>query len=175
MCILPFCSSWLQTEFFAISCILATYHSGHLVFIPIADCCILLLVPHFLMFALQFVGVIQSILTAGKQLQKLVLEDIGTVSSQHKPVHSSLLRRLISTASSSTVLNSAMKLLSCLNKDAADQGDVLNLFIASVDQFPEANPSLKTKWTCSVYPFWGLTLASFIGCRRSCKCKNGWP
>jgi DNA mismatch repair protein MSH3 len=46
---------------------------------------------------------------------------------------------------SSTVLNSAMKLLSCLNKDAADQGDMLNLFIASVDQFPEANPSLKTK------------------------------
>jgi DNA mismatch repair protein MSH3 len=97
------------------------------------------------MFAFQFVGVIQSILTVGKQLQKLVLEDIGTVSSQHKPVHSSLLRRLISTASSPTVLNSAVKLLSCLNKDAADQGDMLNLFIASVDQFPEANPSLKTK------------------------------
>ncbi|RLM65599.1 DNA mismatch repair protein MSH3 [Panicum miliaceum] len=53
--------------------------------------------------AKEFVGVIQSILTAGKQLQKLVLEDIDTVSSHHKPVHSSLLRRLISTASSSTV------------------------------------------------------------------------
>jgi DNA mismatch repair protein MSH3 len=92
--------------------------------------------------SLQFVGVIQSILTAGKQMQKLVLDDIDIVSSQHKPVHSSLLRRLISTASSSTVLNTAVKLLSCLNKEAADQGDMLNLFISSVDHFPEANPSL---------------------------------
>uniref|UniRef100_K3Z3D0 DNA mismatch repair protein MSH3 n=1 Tax=Setaria italica TaxID=4555 RepID=K3Z3D0_SETIT len=92
--------------------------------------------------AKEFVGVIHSILTAGKQMQKLVLEDIDIVSSQHKPVHSSLLRRLISTASSSTVLNTAVKLLSCLNKEAADQGDMLNLFIASVDNFPEANPSL---------------------------------
>jgi hypothetical protein len=143
----------VQTDFFAILCILATYHSGHLVFIPIADCCILLLVPHCLMFALQFVGVIQSILTSGKQLQKLVLEDIGIVSSPHKSVHSPLLRRLINTASSSTILNSAVKLLSCLNKDAADQGDMLNLFIASVDQFPEVNPSLKTNWTCFAYLF----------------------
>ncbi|CAO2044280.1 unnamed protein product [Urochloa humidicola] len=87
--------------------------------------------------AKEFVGVIHSILTAGKQLQKLVLEDTDAVSSQRKPVHSSLLRRLISTASSSTVLNNAVKLLSCLNKDAADQGDMSNLFIASVDHFPE--------------------------------------
>ncbi|KAF8769313.1 hypothetical protein HU200_006828 [Digitaria exilis] len=87
--------------------------------------------------AKEFVGVIQSILTAGKQLQKLVLEDIDIVSSQHKPVHSSLLRRLISTASSSTILNNAVKLLSCLNKDAADREDMLKLFIASVDHFPE--------------------------------------
>ncbi|CAO1943543.1 unnamed protein product [Urochloa humidicola] len=87
--------------------------------------------------AKEFVGVIQSILTAGKQLQKLVLEDTDTVSSQHKPVHSSFLRRLISTASSSTTLNNAVKLLSCLNKDAVDQGDMSNLFIASVDHFPE--------------------------------------
>ncbi|KAK3143330.1 hypothetical protein QOZ80_4AG0299040 [Eleusine coracana subsp. coracana] len=85
----------------------------------------------------EFAGVIQSILTAGKQLQKLVPEDTNTVSSQHKPVHSSLLRRLISTASSSTVLNNAVRLLSSLNKDAADLGDMLNLFIASVDHFPE--------------------------------------
>lgn len=93
-------------------------------------------------FTLQFVGVIQAILTAGKQLKKLVIEDTDIVSSQHKTVHSSLLRRLISTASSSIVLANAVKLLSCLNKDAADQGDTLNLFIASVDQFPEVNPSL---------------------------------
>ncbi|TVU16653.1 hypothetical protein EJB05_40228, partial [Eragrostis curvula] len=85
----------------------------------------------------EFVGVIHSILTAGKQLRKLVPEDTNTASSQHKPVHSSLLRRLLSTASSSTVLNNAVKLLSYINKDAADQGDMLNLFIASVDHFPE--------------------------------------
>ncbi|KAL6844331.1 hypothetical protein ACP4OV_026004 [Aristida adscensionis] len=85
----------------------------------------------------KFVGVIQSILTAGKQLQKLVPDDTEAVSSQHKPVHSLLLRRLISTAASHTVLNNAMQLLSCLNQNAADQGDMLNLFVASVDHFPE--------------------------------------
>ncbi|XP_040379670.1 DNA mismatch repair protein MSH3 [Oryza brachyantha] len=87
--------------------------------------------------AKEFVGVIQAILTAGKQLQKLVLHDTDTMSSQHRTVHSPLLRRLINTASSCTVLANAVKLVSCLNKDAADQGDMLNLFIASVDQFPE--------------------------------------
>ncbi|KAF7002422.1 hypothetical protein CFC21_017917, partial [Triticum aestivum] len=87
--------------------------------------------------AKEFVGVIQSILTAGKQLRKLVLEDTDNMSSQHRTVHSSLLRRLISTASSSAVLANAVKLLSCLDKDAADQGDMINLFISSVDQFPE--------------------------------------
>ncbi|SPT18920.1 unnamed protein product [Triticum aestivum] len=87
--------------------------------------------------AKEFVGVIQAILTAGKELRKLVLEDTDNVSSQHRTVHSSLLRRLISTASSSAVLANAVKLLSCLDKDAADQGDMINLFISSVDQFPE--------------------------------------
>ncbi|KAM0877513.1 hypothetical protein ACQ4PT_035437 [Festuca glaucescens] len=84
-----------------------------------------------------FVGVIQAILTAGKQLKKLVIDNTDTVSSQHKTIHSSLLRKQISTASSSFVLANSVKLLSCLSKDAADQGDMLNLFIASVDQFPE--------------------------------------
>uniref|UniRef100_A0A0E0KWZ7 DNA mismatch repair protein MSH3 n=1 Tax=Oryza punctata TaxID=4537 RepID=A0A0E0KWZ7_ORYPU len=87
--------------------------------------------------AKEFVGIVQAILTAGKQLQKLVLEDTDTMSSQHRTVHSPLLRRLINTASSCTVLANAATLVSCLNKDAADQGDMLNLFIASVDQFPE--------------------------------------
>uniref|UniRef100_A0A0D9WBC2 DNA mismatch repair protein MSH3 n=1 Tax=Leersia perrieri TaxID=77586 RepID=A0A0D9WBC2_9ORYZ len=85
----------------------------------------------------EFVGVIQAILAAGKQLQKLALEDSDTVSSQHKTVHSTLLRRLINTASSCTVLSNAVTLVSSLNKDAAYEGDMLNLFIASVDQFPE--------------------------------------
>ncbi|KAG8066765.1 hypothetical protein GUJ93_ZPchr0004g38208 [Zizania palustris] len=87
--------------------------------------------------AREFVGVIQAILVAGRQLQKLVLEDTDIASSQHKTVHSSLLRRLINMVSSCTVLSNAAGLLSRLNKDAADQGDMLNLFITSVDQFPE--------------------------------------
>ncbi|KAL5214875.1 hypothetical protein ABZP36_004027 [Zizania latifolia] len=87
--------------------------------------------------AREFVGVIQAILMAGRQLQKLVLEDTDIASSQHKTVHSSLLRRLINMVSSCTVLSNAAELLSRLNKDAADQGDMLNLFISSVDQFPE--------------------------------------
>ncbi|XP_044967026.1 DNA mismatch repair protein MSH3 isoform X1 [Hordeum vulgare subsp. vulgare] len=87
--------------------------------------------------AKEFFGVIQAILEAGKQLRKLVLEDTENVSSQHRTVHTSLLRRLISTASSSAVLANAVKLLSCLDKDAAAQGDMINLFISSADQFPE--------------------------------------
>jgi DNA mismatch repair protein MSH3 len=100
---------------------------------------------------LQFVGVIQAILTAGKQLKKLVIDDTDTVSSQHTTIHSSLLRRLISTASSSFVLANSVKLLSCLNKDAADQGDMANLFIASVDQFPEVYPSLLMNQACFIF------------------------
>lgn len=102
---------------------------------------------------LQFIGVIQAILTAGKQLRKLVLEDTDNVSSQHRTVHSSLLRRLISTASSSAVLANAVKLLSCLDKDAADQGDMINLLISSVDQFPEVNLSLITNRVCLFLTF----------------------
>lgn len=52
-------------------------------------------------------------------------------------MNSALLRRLILTASSSTIVAHAAKLLSSLDKDAANQGDMLNLFVASSDQFPE--------------------------------------
>lgn len=79
----------------------------------------------------QFIGVIEAILTSGKQLQNLHVED------DEKIVKSALLRRLICTASSSTIITHAAKLLSCLNKEAAEQRDVLNLFIAYGDQFPE--------------------------------------
>jgi large-conductance mechanosensitive channel len=48
-----------------------------------------------------------------------------------------LLKRLIGTVSSSSLISRAVKLLSHLNKDAADQGDIMNLFISSSDQFPE--------------------------------------
>lgn len=87
---------------------------------------------------LQFIGVVHAILTSGKQLQKLYVEsDAGYGASQQKNVKSSLLRRLISTAASPTVMSHAVKLLSSLNKDAADQGDMLNLFISCTNQFPE--------------------------------------
>ncbi|XP_020079711.1 DNA mismatch repair protein MSH3 isoform X1 [Ananas comosus] len=85
----------------------------------------------------EFIGVIQAILTSAKQLQVLHVEDDGVVLSQQRKVNSGLLRRLICTTSSSTIIAHAVKLLSCLNKDAADQGDMLNLFITSNDQFPE--------------------------------------
>lgn len=67
----------------------------------------------------------------------LHVEDDGVALSQQRKVNSGLLRRLICTASSSTIIAHALKLLSCLNQDAADQGDMLNLFITSNDQFPE--------------------------------------
>lgn len=52
-------------------------------------------------------------------------------------MRSPLLRRLILTASSSTVIGHASKILSALNKDAATQGDLQNLFVVSYGQFPE--------------------------------------
>ncbi|KAG0460562.1 hypothetical protein HPP92_020859 [Vanilla planifolia] len=88
--------------------------------------------------ASEFIGVIQAILMAGKQLQKLYEDDNGNdVTPQGNLVKSALLRRLIFTASSSSLISHAAKLLSSLNKDAANQSDVLNLFNASGDQFPE--------------------------------------
>ncbi|OVA14090.1 DNA mismatch repair protein MutS [Macleaya cordata] len=90
--------------------------------------------------AAEFVAVIHAILFAGKQLQQLRVEDddnIGNVNE--KIIGSSLLRRLILTASSSTVVGHAAKLLSVLNKDAASQGDLQNLFNVSNGQFPEVS------------------------------------
>lgn len=80
---------------------------------------------------LQFIRVIEAVLTSGKQLQNLHVDD------DEKIVNSALLRRLICTASSSTIITHAAKHLSCLNKEAAEQRDVLNLFITYGDQFPE--------------------------------------
>ncbi|KAF8412278.1 hypothetical protein HHK36_000239 [Tetracentron sinense] len=88
--------------------------------------------------ASEFVAVIHAILSAGKQLQLLHIEDEDNNGKvQEKAVHSALLRRLILTASSSSVIGHAAKLLSTLNKDAADQGDLQNLFIVSDGKFPE--------------------------------------
>ncbi|CAL5323166.1 hypothetical protein CsSME_00001693 [Camellia sinensis var. sinensis] len=86
--------------------------------------------------ASEFVAIIQALLVAGKQLQQLQIEE-EVKGEPRKTVRSVLLRRLILTASSSSVIGNAAKLLSTLNKEAADQGDLLNLFNISSGQFPE--------------------------------------
>ncbi|XP_027365936.1 DNA mismatch repair protein MSH3 isoform X4 [Abrus precatorius] len=80
----------------------------------------------------EFVAVIQAILSAGKQLQQL---NIG--EGNNNSLCSNLLKKLILTASSGSVIGNAAKMLSSLNKDSADQGDLTNLIIASDGQFPE--------------------------------------
>ncbi|RDY00527.1 DNA mismatch repair protein MSH3, partial [Mucuna pruriens] len=80
----------------------------------------------------EFVAVIQAILSAGKQLQQL---NIG--EGNNNTLRSNLLKKLILTASSGSVIGNAAKMLSSLNKDPADQGDLTKLIIASEGQFPE--------------------------------------
>lgn len=80
---------------------------------------------------------IQAIILAGKQLQQLHIEQENSEDLLRvKSIHSELLRKLILTASSSNVIGSAAKFLSTLNKDAADQRNLPNLFIISDGQFP---------------------------------------
>lgn len=87
---------------------------------------------------MQFVVVIQALLYAGKQLQQLhIEEEDGDQDLRVKTLHSELLRKLILTASSFSVIENAAKLLSTLNKEAAEQGDLSNLLITSNGQFPE--------------------------------------
>lgn len=81
---------------------------------------------------LQFVTVIQAISSAGKQLQQL---NIG--EEDNEKLHSNLLKKLILTASSASVMGSAAKMLSFINKESADQGDMTNLIIASDGRFSE--------------------------------------
>ncbi|KAF6159581.1 hypothetical protein GIB67_008010 [Kingdonia uniflora] len=84
----------------------------------------------------EFITVIHAILYAGKQLEQLEVgnrENNGEVQR----VRTTLLKRLILTASSSTVVGHSAKLLSVLNKDAADKGDHENLFVVSDGEFPE--------------------------------------
>lgn len=88
----------------------------------------------------EFVAVISAILTCGKQLSKIHVKDEdvdGFEVSMKQTLKSTLLRRLIHTAASSTILAHAGELLSSIDNDAANQGDMLNLFIASSSQFPE--------------------------------------
>ncbi|KAK4734507.1 hypothetical protein R3W88_008768 [Solanum pinnatisectum] len=87
--------------------------------------------------AAEFIAVIQAILIAAKQLQQLCIIEDKSTNLQRETLHSVLLRKLISIASSSTVINGAAKLLSALNKEAADRQDLHNLFIISDGKFPE--------------------------------------
>ncbi|KAJ6876274.1 DNA mismatch repair protein MSH3 [Populus alba x Populus x berolinensis] len=88
--------------------------------------------------ASEFIAVFQAILAAGKRLKRLCIQEEHNYDGVgSKTVKSVLLKRLILAASSSSVVGNAAKLLSTLNKEAAEQGDLTNLIIISDDQFPE--------------------------------------
>ncbi|GFY84229.1 homolog of DNA mismatch repair protein MSH3 [Actinidia rufa] len=90
--------------------------------------------------ASEFVTVIEAFLVAGKQLQQLHIEEECKVEqTPRNTVRAALLRKLILTASSSSMMRNAANLLSALNKEAAALGDLLNLFNISNGQFPEVS------------------------------------
>ncbi|CAN1264853.1 DNA mismatch repair protein MSH3 [Linum perenne] len=91
----------------------------------------------------EFVAVIEAILYAGKQLKRLCVQEHNNHSDQTSSIRSVLLGTLISTVSSSSVVYTAAKLLSSVNKDAADQGDLLNLVLVSDGQFSEVAKARK--------------------------------
>ncbi|KAI3815810.1 hypothetical protein L1987_15492 [Smallanthus sonchifolius] len=79
--------------------------------------------------ASEFIAVIEAILASRKQLQQLQVEEDA--------IHSSLLKRLTLTASSSSMISTAARLLSALNKEAAERRDLSNLLVVSEGQFEE--------------------------------------
>jgi hypothetical protein len=85
---------------------------------------------------IQFIAIIQAVLSAGKRLQQLNIGEGDSDNSNNK-LRSELLKKLISTASSASVIGNSAKMLSSLNKDSAYQGDLTNMFIATEGQFPE--------------------------------------
>ncbi|KAJ8752836.1 hypothetical protein K2173_008571 [Erythroxylum novogranatense] len=88
--------------------------------------------------ASEFIAVIQAILYAGKPLQRLNIEEDHDNARVHAQiVKSVLLKKLLLTASSTNIVGIAAKLLSMLNKEAAEQKDLANLILSSKDQFPE--------------------------------------
>ncbi|XP_073315193.1 DNA mismatch repair protein MSH3 isoform X3 [Primulina huaijiensis] len=88
----------------------------------------------------EFITVIQAIVAAGKLLLQLHVEEEDEIKNvEVRTVKSVLLRKLISTASSSSVIRTAEKLLSTLNKEATDQRDLHNLFIITDGKFPEVS------------------------------------
>lgn len=115
----------------------------------------------------------QAILHSGKQLQRLhAEEEFNNDVLDLKSVRSVLLRKLILTASSSSMISNAAKLLSVLNKEAAEKGDLSNLIVISDGQFPEVNKPYKDlhfSFVCSGayflinYPFYiYLSESSYI-------------
>ncbi|KAF2320350.1 hypothetical protein GH714_027234 [Hevea brasiliensis] len=95
--------------------------------------------------ASEFISVMQAILHAGKQFGRLQIEEEhNNEKVQAKTVCSVLLKKLIFTVSSSSVVGNAAKLLSTLNKEAAERGDIPNLIVISNGQFPEVASSRKT-------------------------------
>ncbi|KAI4320021.1 hypothetical protein MLD38_033548 [Melastoma candidum] len=87
--------------------------------------------------AKEFIAVVQAILYTGKQLQPLIMKDSGNGQIYSQSLQSNLLRRLVSTVSSSSLIAITTRLLSVLNFEAADQGDLSSLIIGSDSQFPE--------------------------------------
>ncbi|CAH1430272.1 unnamed protein product [Lactuca virosa] len=87
--------------------------------------------------ASEFIAVIQAILVSGKQLQKLQVEEDNEVNHVEKTIQSLLLKKLILTASSSSIISTSARLLSALNTEAAEQRDISNLFVVSEGQFQE--------------------------------------
>ncbi|KAG4135035.1 hypothetical protein ERO13_D08G191100v2 [Gossypium hirsutum] len=114
---------------------------------------------------LEFIAVIQAILSVGKQLKRLHIDeeydDYGCNKIGVAIVQSALLRRLILTASSSKVLGNAVELLSTLNKEAADKGDFTDLIIISKDQFPEVARARKALQLAKLDNFIGLYRKQF--------------
>lgn len=77
---------------------------------------------------------------SGKQLQQLQVDKEDNIDNiQEKSTRSSLLKRLILTASSSGIISIAARLLSALNKEAAEQRDLSNLFVVSDGRFEEVS------------------------------------
>ena len=89
---------------------------------------------------MQFVAVMQALLTAVTQLQQICAEnDDGTAECHNEGngiYKAPLIKRLLAAASSSVVSEHASRLLSSLNKEAAHCGDKHNLFISDTGKFP---------------------------------------
>ncbi|GAB2227698.1 hypothetical protein Droror1_Dr00009525 [Drosera rotundifolia] len=90
----------------------------------------------------EFIAVVQAILLAGKQLRQLHAEEhVYPEDKKRNAVHSALLKKLIRIASSSGVVNTAAKLLSTLNAEAAEKGDLVNLMSVSDGAYPDVAES----------------------------------